>query len=139
MNLEIHETNREGIAVLSLKGRLTVGESGAIRQRINDCAAIGRVNVILDLTDIDYVDSTGLGTMVICFTTLKKQGGALKLVNPNKRNVELLLLTKLHTVFQVFTEVQDAVNSFFPGREIKRFDILQFVKENAAEGADSEG
>jgi anti-anti-sigma factor len=138
MSLEIQETNREGITVLSLKGRLTVGESSAIRQRINDCAAIGRVNVILDLTDIDYVDSTGLGTMVICFTTLKKQGGALKLVNPNKRNVELLLLTKLHTVFQVFTEVQDAVNSFFPGREIKRFDILQFVKEHAADGTDSE-
>lgn len=139
MSLEIHETMREGIAVLSLKGRLTVGESSAIRQRINDCAAIGRVNVILDLSDIDYVDSTGLGTMVICFTTLKKQGGALKLVNPSKRNVELLLLTKLHTVFQVFTEVQDAVNSFFPGREIKRFDILQFVKEHAADGTDSEG
>jgi anti-sigma B factor antagonist len=139
MSLEIHETMREGIAVLSLKGRLTVGESSAIRQRINDCAAIGRVNVILDLSDIDYVDSTGLGTMVICFTTLKKQGGALKLVNPSKRNVELLLLTKLHTVFQVFTEVHDAVNSFFPGREIKRFDILQFVKEHAADGTDSEG
>lgn len=133
MSLEIHETNREGITVLSLKGRLTVGESSAIRQRISDCAALGRVNVILDLTDIDYIDSTGLGTMVICFTTLKKQGGALKLVNPNKRNVELLLLTKLHTVFQVFTEVQDAVNSFFPGREIKRFDILEFVKEHATE------
>lgn len=139
MSLEIHETMREGIVVLSLKGRLTVGESSAIRQRINDCAAIGRVNIILDLSDIDYVDSTGLGTLVICFTTLKKQGGALKLVNPNKRNVELLLLTKLHTVFQVFTEEQDAVNSFFPGREIKRFDILQFVKEHATEETETEG
>jgi anti-sigma B factor antagonist len=139
MSLEIHETVREGIVVLSLKGRLTVGESTAIRQRINDCAAIGRFNVILDLSDIDYVDSTGLGTMVICFTTLKKQSGALKLVNPNKRNVELLLLTKLHTVFQVYTEVQDAVNSFFPGREVKRFDILQFVKEHDAEETEHEG
>jgi anti-anti-sigma factor len=133
MSVEIQETVREGIAVLSLKGRLTVGESNSIRDKINECAAAGRVNVILDLTDVDYVDSTGLGTMVICFTSLKKQGGALKLVNPNKRNVELLLLTKLHTVFHVFTEVQDAVNSFFPGREIKRFDILQFVREHASD------
>jgi anti-anti-sigma factor len=133
MSVEIQDTIREGIVVLSLKGRLTVGESNSIRDKINECAAAARVNVILDLTDVDYVDSTGLGTMVICFTSLKKQGGALKLVNPNKRNVELLLLTKLHTVFQVFTEVQDAVNSFFPGREIKRFDILQFVKEHAGE------
>lgn len=133
MSVEIQDTIREGIVVLSLKGRLTVGESNSIRDKINECAAAARVNVILDLTDVDYVDSTGLGTMVICFTSLKKQGGALKLVNPNKRNVELLLLTKLHTVFHVFTEVQDAVNSFFPGREIKRFDILQFVREHASD------
>jgi anti-sigma B factor antagonist len=49
-------------------------------------------------------------------------------VNPNKRNVELLLLTKLHTVFEVFNEDQDAVNSFFPDRQIKHFDILSFVQ-----------
>jgi anti-sigma B factor antagonist len=133
MSLEIHESNRENIAVLTLKGRLTVGESNSVREKINDLAAAGHIDVILDLTHVDYVDSTGLGTLVICYTTLKKQGGALKLVNPNKRNVELLLLTKLYTIFQVFNEVQDAVNSFFPGREIKHFDILQFVKENAGD------
>jgi len=83
---------------------------------------------VVDLGGVDYIDSTGLGILVICFTSLKKQGGALKLVNPNKRNVELLLLTKLHTVFEVFNEVQDAVNSFFPDRQIKHFDILSFVQ-----------
>ena len=133
MSLEIQESNREGIVLLSLKGRLTVGESNAVREKIHAAVAENHFNVILDLTHVDYVDSTGLGTMVICFTSLKKHGGALKLVNPNKRNVELLLLTKLHTVFQVFTEVQDAVNSFFPDREIKHFDILQFVKEHAVD------
>ena len=133
MSLEIRDSLREGIYILSLKGRLTVGESNSIREKINELIAAGHVNVILDLSDVDYVDSTGLGTMVICFTSLKKHGGALKLVNPNKRNVELLLLTKLHTIFQVFTDVQEAVNSFFPGREIKHFDILQFVKEHAEE------
>jgi anti-sigma B factor antagonist len=128
MSLEIRESEREGVMILSLKGRLAVGESGSIRDKITELAAAGHKNVILDLKHVDYVDSTGLGSMVICFTSLKKQGGALKLVNPNKRNIELLLLTKLHTVFEVYTEVQDAVNSFFPGREIKRFDILAFVK-----------
>ena len=54
--------------------------------------------------------------------------GALKLMRLNRRNVELLALTRLHTVFEVFAEEQDAVNSFFPGREIKRFDILSFVR-----------
>lgn len=128
MSLEIKENIVEGIAVLALKGRLTMGESSGIREKVQEEVAGGRTNVILDLTHVDYVDSTGLGSMVICFTTLKKAGGALKLVNPNKRNVELLLLTQLHSVFEVYTEVADAVNSFFPGREIKRFDILAFVK-----------
>jgi hypothetical protein len=73
--------------------------------------------------------------MVICFTSLKKAGGALKLVNPNKRNVELLLLTKLHTIFEVFADEQDAVNSFFPDREIRRFDILSFVQQEKDEPA----
>jgi anti-sigma B factor antagonist len=54
-------------------------------------------------------------------------------VNLNKRNLELLLLTKLHTIFEVFDDVQEAVNSFFPGREIKRFDILAFVKQQSAD------
>ena len=128
MSLEIKESVVEGIGVLALKGRLTVGEASSVREKINEEVAAGRTNVILDLSHVDYVDSTGLGSMVICFTTLKKAGGVLKLVNPNKRNVELLLLTQLHSVFEVYTEVADAVNSFFPGREIKRFDILAFVK-----------
>ena len=133
MSLEIRDSIREGIVILSLKGRVTVGESNSIREKINEESAAGHVNVILDLSGVDYVDSTGLGTMVICFTSLKKQGGALKLVNPNKRNVELLLLTKLHTIFEVFTETQDAINSYFPDRQIKHFDILSFVKAQEAE------
>jgi anti-sigma B factor antagonist len=133
MSLEIQESDREGVAILWLKGRLTVGESTIIREKVTGLADAGRTKVILDLENVEYVDSTGLGSMVICLTSLKKLGGALKLVNPNKRNVELLLLTKLHTVFEVYTEVQDAVNSFFPGREIKRFDILSFVKEHNME------
>jgi|ERR1700674_5839782 anti-sigma B factor antagonist len=129
MALDIAESAREEIAILTLKGRLTLGESNLIREKVTQLAASGRNKVVVDLTAVDYIDSTGLGILVICFTSLKKQGGALKLVNPNKRNVELLLLTKLHTVFEVFNEVQDAVNSFFPDRQIKHFDILSFVQQ----------
>jgi len=128
MSIEINESIREGVEILSLKGRLTAGESNAIREKVDQAIAAGHFNMIFDLSQVEYVDSTGLGGMVICYTTLKRHGGMLKLVNPNKRNVELLALTKLHTIFEVFPEVQDAVNSFFPGREIKRFDILAFVK-----------
>jgi anti-anti-sigma factor len=128
MSLDIRETVREGVDVLSLKGRLTVGEASSVREKVNAVVAAGNVNVLLNLEHVEYIDSTGLGAMVICFTSLKKAGGALKLVNPNKRNVELLLLTKLHTIFEVFSDEQDAVNSFFPDREIRHFDILKFVQ-----------
>ena len=130
MSLDITEHQREAVTILVFKGRLTVGESNRVRDKVTEVMAAGRNNIIFDLGQVDYIDSTGLGGMVICFTSLKKAGGALKLVNPNKRNVELLLLTKLHTIFEVFTEEQDAVNSFFLDREIKRFDILSFVQSH---------
>jgi len=128
MSLDIRESLREGVVILSLKGRLTVGEASTVREQCTAVAANGNVNVLLNLEHVEYIDSTGLGALVICFTSLKKAGGALKLVNPNKRNIELLLLTKLHTIFEVFSDEQDAVNSFFPDREIRHFDILKFVQ-----------
>jgi len=132
--LEIQGREKEGVAVLDLSGRLAVGGASALRERVNGELAQGHNRVILNLKDIDYIDSTGLGTMVICYTTLQKAGGNLKLVHLNRRNIELLLLTKLSTVFQIFGDEQDAVNSFFPDREIKHFDILSFVQQHK-EGA----
>jgi anti-sigma B factor antagonist len=84
---------------------------------------------------VDYVDSTGLGGLVISFTTLRKSGGALKLLNLSRRNIELLVLTKLTTVFEIFDDEQEAVNSFFPNRKIRKFDILSFVREQNEAGA----
>jgi len=129
MPLEITESEREDVVILTLKGRLALGESNLVREKITALSAAGKHKIVVDLSSVEYIDSTGLGVLVICFTSLKRQGGALKLVNPNKRNVELLLLTKLHTVFEVFNEPQDAVNSFFPDRQIKHFDILSFVQQ----------
>jgi len=134
MALEILVRQKEGIAILDVNGRLAVGGASALREKVTEEMAQGQNNVILNLKDVDYIDSTGLGTMVICYTTLSKAGGNLKLVHLNRRNIELLLLTKLSTVFQIFGDEQDAVNSFFPDREIKRFDILNFVQQQK-EGA----
>jgi anti-sigma B factor antagonist len=121
---------KEGVTILDLKGRLIVGEPAVnLRESLNQEVAQSVVRVILNLEHVDYIDSTGLGSMVICFTTLQKAGGALKLLKLNRRNIELLLLTKLSTVFEIFGDEQDAVNSFFPEREIKRFDILSFVQQ----------
>jgi len=133
MSLDIHTTEREGIVIVVLKGRLTVGEVTALREKVNEQLAAAKVNIIFDLGAVDYIDSTGLGSMVICYTSVKKSGGALKLFALNKRNIELLVLTKLHTIFEVFGDEQDAINSFFPNREIKHFDILTFVREHQKE------
>jgi anti-sigma B factor antagonist len=88
---------------------------------------------LFNLQQVDYIDSTGLGMLVMCYTNVEKAGGELKLLNLNRRNVELLVLTKLFTVFELFNEEQDAVNSFFPNREIQRFDILEFVRQQREE------
>lgn len=130
MNFEIHSREKEGIIILDLKGRLIVGEpSVRLRESINQEVAQTKTQIILDLGEVDYIDSTGLGSMVICYTTLQKAGGTVKLLKLNKRNIELLLLTKLSTIFEIFGDEQDAINSFFPEREIKRFDILNFVQQ----------
>jgi len=128
--LDIQSRQKEGIAVLDLNGRLAVGAASGLREKVQAEMAQGRNSIILNLKDVDFIDSTGLGTMVICYTTLQKAGGNLKLVHLNRRNIELLLLTKLSTVFQIFADEQDAVNSFFPDREIKHFDILSFVQQH---------
>lgn len=132
MSLAIGQRTKEGIVILDLKGRLVVGEPVAtLREKIRELAEAGSVNVILNLEQVDYIDSTGLGSLVICYTTLQKAGGALKIMNLSRRNIELLVLTKLSTVFEVFNEEQDAVNSFFPNREIRKFDILSFVQQQS--------
>jgi anti-sigma B factor antagonist len=129
MSLEITQREREGITILDLKGRLTVGkEATAFREKISSVTQEGARNLVLNLAEVDYIDSTGLGALVIGATSLRKNSGNIKLLNLNRRNIELLVMTKLATVFEIFTDEQDAVNSFFPDRKIKTFDILDFVQ-----------
>ena len=129
MSLDIEQSEREGIIILNLNGRLIVGEPVTdLRAKITRLSVAGANNVVLNFAKVDYIDSTGLGGMVIGYTMLKKAGGALKLTGMNRRNLELLVLTKLSGIFETFEDEQTAVNSFFPGREIKKFDILSFVQ-----------
>lgn len=123
----------EGIPVLDLEGRLTAGAYvGTLRDNIAALAHQGKNNLVLNMKQVDYVDSSGLGTLVLCFTTLQQNGGALKLTNLSRRQLELMVLTKLTTVFEVFDDERDAINSFFPDRAIRRFDILEFVRSHTA-------
>ena len=130
MSLDIQQREHEGIVILDLKSRITVGpEASALREKVASVTAAGSKNIILNLAHVDYIDSTGLGALVMCATSQRKTGGALKLLNLNRRNIELLVMTKLATVFDLFTDEQDAINSFFPDRAIKTFDILNFVEQ----------
>jgi anti-sigma B factor antagonist len=129
-HVEISTREDEGITVLDLAGRLVVSESlNTLRETVGLLLREGHIKIAANLAGVDYIDSTGLGTLVICYTTLQKAGGALKLFSLNRRNLELMLLTKLSTVFELFNDEQSAINSFFPEREIQHFDILSFVQE----------
>src|ERR1700686_2301214 len=115
MALDITQREREGVTILDLKGRITVGpEAGALRDKFSEVTQQGVRNLVFNLAGVDYIDSTGLGALVICATSLRKAGGNVKLVNLNKRNIELLVMTKLATCFEIFTDEQDAINSYYP-------------------------
>ncbi len=144
MALETRQRDAEGIRIFDLKGRLIMGPDATdLRSTLDSAAARGDNRVILNLKEVDYIDSTGLGTLVIAHTTFEKAGGGMKLLHLSKRSAELLILTKLSTVFEIFDDEQGAINSFFQGREVRRFDILEFVKsqENKTQhlGADAAG
>ncbi|HEX3748555.1 MAG TPA: STAS domain-containing protein [Bryobacteraceae bacterium] len=135
MPLEIHRKEREGVTILDMKGRITVGpEATALREAVASAVAGGVRQLVLNLEGVDFIDSTGLGAVVMCSTTMRKAGGAVKLLNVNRRNIELLVMTKLATVFEIFTDETDAVNSFFPDRKLNQFDILSFVQQMKKEG-----
>lgn len=130
MALEITQREHEEITILDLKGRITVGpEAKALREKVASLNQEGGCRLVLNLGHVDYIDSTGLGALTMCATTLRKSGGDVKLLNLNRRNIELLVMTKLATVFEFFNDEQDAINSYFPDRKIQRFDLLSFVEQ----------
>ena len=130
MSLEILVRQREGITVLDLKGRITVGpEASALREKVAELDQAGDRNLVFNMAEVDYIDSTGLGALVMCVTSLRKKQGNVKLVSLNRRHIELLVMTKLATVFETYPEEQDAINAFYPDRENKTFDILEFVQK----------
>ncbi len=135
MALEITQREREDVIILDIKGRITMGQEATT---LRDCVTAlnqqpGR-NLVFNLGAVDYIDSTGLGALVMSSTSLRKNGGNVKLLNLNRRNIELLVMTKLATVFEIFNDEQDAVNSYFPDRKLQKFDILDFVKKMKNEG-----
>ena len=129
MKLGIERRENDGIVILDLKGPLTVGHGGLeLRDWLPALDESGKVNIVVNLKDVTEIDSAGLGALVSGLARLRKAGGRLALVNVNRSHLELFLLTRLAIAFEFFENEQDAVDSFFPDRALKPFDILDFVR-----------
>ena len=101
------------VTVIDAVGRITLGEGAStFRDTIRDLAAKGNKKLLVNLGDVSYIDSSGIGEMVSGFTTVTNHGGQLKLLGLSKRVKDLLQITKLYTVFEVFEDEASAVRSF---------------------------
>ena len=101
------------VVVLDLKGKITLGEGDELlKDKVNSLVNQGHRKIVLNLADVPYIDSAGLGEVVRTYTTVSRQGGSLKLLNLTKRITDLLSITKLLTVFETFDSENDAVRSF---------------------------
>jgi anti-sigma B factor antagonist len=101
------------VTVVDAAGRITLGEGAStFRDMIRDLAAKGNKKILVNLGDVSYIDSSGIGEMVSSFTTVTNHGGQLKLLSLTKRVKDLLQITKLYTVFEVFEDEASAVRSF---------------------------
>ena len=113
--MQIEERIVGDVTILDLKGKMTLGEGDELlKDKINSLIHQGQKKLLLNLEGVPYIDSAGLGEIVRTYTTVSRQGGALKLVNLTKRITDLLSITKLLTVFETFDLEKDAVASFQP-------------------------
>jgi anti-sigma B factor antagonist len=113
--MDLRATYRDAgpITVVDISGRITLGEGSALmRKTIRDLLDDKRTKIVLNLADVNYIDSSGIGELVTAFTTVKNRGGDLKLLHLTKKVHDLLQLTKLFTVFDVYSDEHTALASF---------------------------
>lgn len=113
MTMKTSSRQIDGVTVLDLSGRITLGEGSVIlRDTIRDLIGRGERKILLNLGDVTYIDSSGIGELVSAFTTVRNQGGELKLLNLTKKVHDLLQITKLYTVFDIKDDEATAIKSF---------------------------
>ncbi len=113
MSVKISTRQVDGVTVLDMSGRITLGEGSVqLRDAVRDLLSKGQKHILLNLGDVTYIDSSGIGELVSAFTTAKNQGGELKLLNLTRKVHDLLQITKLYTVFDVKDDEASAIASF---------------------------
>jgi anti-sigma B factor antagonist len=111
--LTIASREVDGVTVLDLNGRITLGEGSVqLREAIRDLISKGSRTILLNMGDVNYIDSSGLGELVSAYTTAKNQSASVKLLNLTKKVKDVLQLTKLYTVFDVYEDEASAISSF---------------------------
>src|SRR5436305_7755715 len=111
--LEIKERQAGDVTVLDMSGKVTIGEgSVALRSAIRRLLEEGKKKILLNLAGVGYVDSSGIGELVSSYTTINREGGQLKLLKLTQKIKDLLTITKLLTVFDVYDDESEALNSF---------------------------
>jgi anti-sigma B factor antagonist len=111
--MQISERAVGDVMVVDVKGKITLGEGDELlKDKVNSLINQGQRKIVLNLADVPYLDSAGLGEVVRAYTTVSRQGGSLKLLNLTKRITDLLAITKLLTVFETFDSEDEAVRSF---------------------------
>ena len=113
MSMKFKTRQVDGVTVLDLSGRITLGEgSVTLRDGVKDALGKGARKIVLNLADVDYIDSSGLGELVSAYTSVKNAGGELKLLHLTKKVHDLLQITKLYTIFDVRDDEAHAISSF---------------------------
>jgi anti-sigma B factor antagonist len=103
----------DGVTIVDLSGRITLGEGSVVlRDSIRDLVGAGNKKILLNLGEVSYIDSSGIGELVSAFTSVRNQGGDLKLLNLTKKVHDLLQITKLYTVFDIKDDEASAIQSF---------------------------
>jgi anti-sigma B factor antagonist len=111
--MQIDERKVGDVTILDMKGKMTLGDGDELlRAKINAIIQAGAKKILLNLGDVPYIDSAGLGEVVRTYTTVSRHGGVLKLLNLTKRIQDLLAITKLLTVFETYDSEAEAVKSF---------------------------
>lgn len=113
MALEYFDWEVEGVSVLHLQGSITLGDgTSKLRQLILATLDAGKTKVLLNMAEVHYLDSSGLGELIAAYTTVRRRGGQLKLMKLTPRVRDLVQLTKVHSIFEVFPDEESAVRSF---------------------------
>ena len=103
----------EGITIVDLSGRITLGEGSVVlRDTVKELLGKGQKKILLNLADVSYIDSSGIGELVSAFTSVRNQGGELKLLHLTKKVHDLLQITKLYTVFDVKDDEAAAITAY---------------------------